>query len=61
MMIYLPKKRREVAESDAEFKNFHKLLCGRFGYVHDEKDWRRDQLSLIEHIARSTSITEVKP
>lgn len=33
------------------FKNFHRLLCERFGYVHDEKDWRRDQLSLIEFIA----------
>ncbi|CAE6967732.1 hypothetical protein [Paraburkholderia domus] len=33
------------------FKNFHRLLCERFNYVHDEKDWRRDQLSLIEHIA----------
>lgn len=33
------------------FKNFHRLLCERFGYSHDEKDWRRDQLSLIEFIA----------
>jgi hypothetical protein len=33
------------------FKNFHRLLCERFGYGHDEKDWRRDQLSLIEFIA----------
>ncbi|HFO1336927.1 TPA: hypothetical protein ACHIU4_004690 [Pseudomonas aeruginosa] len=35
----------------ASFKNFHRLLCERFGYTHDEKDWQRDQLSLIEHIA----------
>lgn len=35
----------------AAFKNFHRLLCERFGYVHDEIDWKRDQLSLIEHIA----------
>jgi hypothetical protein len=34
------------------FKNFHRLLCERFGYVHDEKDWRRDQISLIEWIAK---------
>ena len=34
------------------FKNFHRLLCERFDYTHDEKDWRRDQLSLIEHIAK---------
>ncbi len=33
------------------FKNFHRLLCERFDYCHDEVDWRRDQLSLIEHIA----------
>ena len=42
--------------ADAEFKNFHRLLCERFGYVHDPIDWKRDQLSLIEHIAsQSTS------
>jgi hypothetical protein len=34
-----------------DFKNFHRLLCERFGYTHDERDWQRDQLSLIEHIA----------
>ena len=34
-----------------DFKNFHRLLCERFGYVHDEKDWQRDQLSLIEWIS----------
>jgi hypothetical protein len=33
------------------FKNFHRLLCERFGYVHDDVDWWRDQISLIEHIA----------
>lgn len=35
-----------------DFKNFHRLLCERFGYVHDEKDWERDQVSLIEYIAQ---------
>lgn len=40
-----------AAPSEAEFKNFHRLLCDRFGYVHDERDWKRDQLSLIECIA----------
>lgn len=38
--------------SDAAFKNFHRALCDRFGYAHDEIDWRRDQISLIEHIAK---------
>jgi hypothetical protein len=34
-----------------DFKNFHRLLCERFGYPHDERDWKRDQVSLMEHIA----------
>jgi hypothetical protein len=38
-------------ESLNAFKNFHRLLCERFDYVHDHRDWQRDQLSLIEHIA----------
>lgn len=42
----------QTAEStDSEFKNFHRLLCERFDYTHDDKDWKRDQLSLIEWIA----------
>lgn len=39
-----------TVKDNLEFKNFHRLLCERFGYVHDEKDWNRDQLSLIEWI-----------
>jgi hypothetical protein len=38
-------------QATSEFKNFHRLLCERFGYVHDERNWQRDQLSLIEWIA----------
>lgn len=46
----------EPAHNDsAYFKNFHRLLCERFGYSHDDKDWRRDQASLIEHIASQQS------
>jgi hypothetical protein len=45
-----------VQNSDHEFKNFHRLLCDRFGYTHDEVDWKRDQISLIEWIAK-----QVKP
>lgn len=49
----------ELEEDRRAFKNFHRQLCERFGYVHDEKDWRRDQLSLIEHIAsRSLPLVE---
>ncbi|BFG80921.1 hypothetical protein PTKU46_89550 [Paraburkholderia terrae] len=43
------------AAAEHEFKNFHRLLCERFGYFHDDKDWRRDQASLIEWIASQTT------
>ena len=36
----------------SDFKNFHRLLCERFNYPHDEESWWRDQVSLIEHIAK---------
>lgn len=39
----------------ASFKNFHRSLCERFGYFHDEADWQRDQVSLEEHIATQFS------
>jgi hypothetical protein len=49
-------KRTQSAANDShDFKNFHRLLCERFGYTHDEKDWRRDQLSLIEWIAKQSA------
>ncbi|PNA03548.1 MULTISPECIES: hypothetical protein [unclassified Pseudomonas] len=38
-------------QAEAGFKNFHRSLCERFGYYHDEIDWQRDQVSLEEHIA----------
>jgi len=38
-------------QAEASFKNFHRSLCERFGYYHDEIDWQRDQVSLEEHIA----------
>ncbi|MFL9966697.1 hypothetical protein PQR02_38220 [Paraburkholderia sediminicola] len=37
---------------DHEFKNFHRQLCERFGYSHDDVDWKRDQISLIEWISK---------
>lgn len=46
-----PAQVTEATEDRRQFKNFHRLLCDRFGYTHDEKDWFRDQVSLIEHIA----------
>lgn len=42
---------KERDEARAGFKNFHRSLCARFGYVHDEVYWFRDQVSLEEHIA----------
>lgn len=42
----------ELDKLRADFKNFHRLLCERFDYDHDEIDWERDQLSLIEWIAQ---------
>lgn len=50
--------RRQEANIDqlkAGFKNFHRSLCERFGYFHDEADWQRDQDSLEEHIATQFS------
>lgn len=41
----------ELRKDSHDFKNFHRNLCERFGYAHDERDWQRDQLSLIEWIA----------
>ncbi len=43
---------RATLSERAAFKNFHRLLCERFGYGHDEVAWERDQLSLIEWIAK---------
>ena len=42
-----------AAEPDAlhDFKNFHRNLCNRFGYFHDDENWQRDLCSLEEHIA----------
>lgn len=42
----------EVDKSRHSFKNFHRALCERFDYCHDEKDWERDQVSLMEWIAK---------
>lgn len=45
--------RLEAEHPDTQaFKNFHSNLCKRFGYTHDERDWRRDLASLEEWIAR---------
>lgn len=44
-----------LAKADHEFKNFHRALCERFNYAHDPIDWKRDQVSLIEHIAKSNN------
>lgn len=35
----------------AEYRNFHRSLCARFGYGHDKIHFRRDLVSLEEAIA----------
>ena len=43
--------------ADQEFENFHRQLCERFDCRHDEIHWKRDQISLIEHIANLAAST----
>ncbi|AJO79393.1 hypothetical protein [Pseudomonas sp. MRSN 12121] len=43
--------RKRIDQLQVDFKSFHRSLCERFGYFHDEADWQRDQVSLEEHIA----------
>ena len=45
--------RARAEKAEAAFKNFHRMLCKRFGYSHDERHWKRDQVSLMEDIATS--------
>jgi hypothetical protein len=45
----------QEATGRAAFKNFHRSLCDRFGYTHDEEFWWRDLISLEEHIAKQTA------
>lgn len=42
----------EISTNAESFKNFHRSLCERFGYTHDELYWWRDLVSLEEHIAK---------
>lgn len=39
----------------AEYRNFHRSLCARFGYGHDRVHFRRDLVSLEEAIAAKVS------
>ena len=50
----------QVQEQDHDFKNFHRSLCQRFGYTHDEKDWKRDLVSLEEWIAKQVTKPKVQ-
>ena len=51
---------KQIAELEVAYKNFHKRLCERFGYGHDETEWQRDQCSLEEHIAKRIAELEHK-
>jgi hypothetical protein len=50
-----PRAQADARDDTHQFKNFHRRLCERFDYVHDEIDWRRDQVSLIEWIAKKVN------
>lgn len=59
---------RTIEEKDAEiaaerhaFKNFHRMLCERFCYTHDDVDWKRDQVSLMEFIAQAQAPVAAMP
>ncbi|MDX3986127.1 MAG: hypothetical protein QHC88_12825 [Achromobacter sp.] len=39
----------------AEYRNFHRSLCARFGYAHDPVHFRRDLVSLEEAIVAKVS------
>lgn len=56
--VLISELRAKLEESQKSFKNFHRNLCQRFGYFHDEVDWGRDQASLEEHIAAMLEISE---
>lgn len=44
------KLQTQLTQERQEFKNFHRLICEASNYGHDDIDWKRDQLSLAEHI-----------
>lgn len=47
----LQRERMQHLQMYGEYKNFHRSLCARFGYGHDEVHFRRDLVSLEEAIA----------
>ena len=51
LLAIVAEQQQEIERLEDSFKNFHRSLCDRFDYVHDPVDWRRDQVSLEEHIA----------
>jgi|SRR5882757_10613423 len=51
LTIEIAALKSQESPSLASFKNFHRSLCDRFGYIHDPVDWQRDQVSLEEHIS----------
>lgn len=55
-----PASSSATSDDTHAFKNFHRNLCARFGYVHDEIDWRRDQVSLEEFIAAKVATPSVQ-
>jgi len=58
LIAALRAERERAEKAEHSFKNFHRSLCQRFNYPHDEVDWQRDQVSLIESIAARIRIPE---
>ncbi|WP_198158154.1 hypothetical protein [Achromobacter spanius] len=51
----LQSERMQHLQIYGEYKNFHRSLCARFGYGHDQVHFRRDLVSLEEAIAAKVS------
>lgn len=47
----VPEYGTDGPQSPERFKAFHRSLCARFGYTHDEVYWWRELVSLEEYIA----------
>lgn len=57
--VRIPNPRCQARYREAAiFKNFHRSLCERFGYSHDERDYARDLVSLEEHIASQLTTSQ---
>jgi hypothetical protein len=47
-------------KAEATFKDFHRSLCARFGYTHDQVDCQRDQVPMDEHFIAQSAPAEAR-